>query len=208
MPDTTLKPAAKHQRKRKSSSDKNATLWVAVISGIVSITLAIIAFPPLVTYINSKWNATQIPQPTFTPFVSASETPSYVSTNTPEHTLTFTASPIAIDTPTATSESTGGTMNAQITYNYSAGNAPLHVTFNAHSSYVSYPDGTKEECKFTNVCTYQWDVREKNGSVIFGPVQDKAEFSYTFGKKGEYVVVVYVCRGNTCNYGAANVKVR
>ena len=110
-------------------------------------------------------------------------------------------------TPTSTQPPSPSVMTAQIVSNYSEGKIPLAVTFNASSSFVTYPDGSVETCEFANVCTYTWDVREKNGGTIHGPEVGGGKFSYTFTKKGEYTVVVYVCRGQACNFAAASVIV-
>lgn len=193
---------------KTSNSDKsNTPIWVALISGLVSITLAILAFQPLVTYFNNQWNATptSIASPT-------TSTPIFTETPTEIITITTTDTPVSIivpsDTPSISSPQVSGTMNPQIIYNYSTGSAPLTVSYNAQSSFVSYPDGRIEDCSFKNVCFFQWDVRQSDGSIIFGPVQGNGIFSHTFQKKGEYTVVVYVCRGDVCNFTGANVLVR
>lgn len=98
-------------------------------------------------------------------------------------------------------------MIAQLAYNYASGPAPLTVTFNAKTSYVLYPDGTIENCEFKNVCQYSWDVR-KDGALIHGPELGGSLFSYTFAKKGNYTVVVYVCRGKICHFASAAITVR
>ena len=200
------KKKTKEETPAPVAEKSNATIWVAIITGIVSITLGILGFPPLITYLNSQLNNTPTPHPTqpIPPILSETPTTSVIATF--QETLTVTPTLTAI--PTITLIPTNGSMNAQISYNYSTGNAPLNTSFNAHSSFVSYPDGQKVECKFENVCTYLWDVRTKEGKVISGPTQGSADFSYTFSKKGEYMVVVYVCRGEVCNFSAATIIVK
>ena len=209
MTATKKKPKRHEEENTTSKTEKNnASIWVAIITGVVSITLGILGFPPLVTYLNAQWNNTPTPQPTEAIFLVPSETPvfSILTIATPQETNIVT--PTITTTPTSTFEPISGVMNAQISYNYSTGNAPLNVSFNAHASYVSYPDGQKVECQFENVCTYTWDVRTKEGKTISSPTGGPAEFSYTFSKKGEYMVVVYVCRGDVCNFSAANIVVK
>lgn len=200
------KKKTKKETPAPTAEKSNATIWVAIITGIVSITLGILGFPPLITYINLQLNNTPTPQPTQPIHLISSETPTTSVIVTPQETITVAPTPTI--PPTFTLVPTNGSMNAQISYNYSTGNAPLNVSFNAHSSFINYPDGQKVECQFENVCTYLWDVRTKEGKVISSPTQGPAEFSYTFSKKGEYMVVVYVCRGEVCNFSAATIIVK
>jgi hypothetical protein len=99
-------------------------------------------------------------------------------------------------------------MIAQVNTNYSEGRAPLEVTFRAGNSYVQFPDGTVEACEFAHSCSYTWDVREQNGTVFHGPVTGGKEFSYKFTRKGVFVVVVYVCRAQACNFAAITITIR
>ena len=99
-------------------------------------------------------------------------------------------------------------MIAQINTNAYEGRAPLRVTFRADASYVTFPDGSVETCKYAHVCSYTWDVREQNGPTIHGPVTGGSEFSYEFSRRGVYMVVVYVCRGQACSFTSVTVTTR
>lgn len=183
----------------------NAMIWVAVIGGMVSIVLAVLGFPPLINYLNTKWNSipTLIPTPALSPIPSESPT----IENLPNLIFTETLTPFLTETPSSVaSPNETGVMKAQIVYFYGTGKAPLQGTFKADSSFVSYSDGTSLDCAFKNVCSFTWDVR-LDGKTVYGPIAGESAFSYTFQKRGNYMVVVYVCRGGVCNFSAVNIMV-
>lgn len=191
-------------KSNQSQEKTNAAIWAAVITGIVSLVVGFLGFPPLVKYLDSRWNPTPtllvVPSPSETFTVSPDILPS------PTATPTFVVpSPV---TPTLTQPPDSGTMTVQLIPSYLEGKAPFTPTFRAGTSFVTYSDGKVETCEFANVCSYTWDVREKNGKTIFGPESGSGVFSYTFHKKGDYTVLVYVCRGQACSYTAATVTVK
>lgn len=193
----------------KTKAKIDPTIWVAIIGAIATLTVTVIGLPALGTWLNAKLNPTPtvfnsptiIPYPSVTPFL-----------NIPTE-LSATPLPInigdiiPIDTVTSTPEATTEVMTVILTSSANDVKGPKSINFNARDSFISRSNGTTLSCIEKNVCSYTWDVR-LNGAIIFGPVQGGSAFSFNFGKKGQYTVVVYVCRGNTCNYGAANVKVR
>ena len=122
------KKKTKKETPAPTAEKSNATIWVAIITGIVSITLGILGFPPLITYINLQLNNTPTPQPTQPIHLISSETPTTSVIVTPQETITVAPTPTI--PPTFTLVPTNGSMNAQISYNYSTGNAPLNVSFN------------------------------------------------------------------------------
>lgn len=194
--------------KNKRRENPNAVIWAAVITGIVTIIGTILGFQPLIDKIDSLLN----PTPTISAMPAPSETPTPSRIDSPTETPVLTIATPAADTPSETPIPTqpqgNGTMIAQITTNAYDGRAPLRVTFRAGSSYVTFSNGQVETCEYAHVCSYTWDVREKNGKTIHGPVTGGSEFSYEFSKKGEFIVVVYVCRGQACNYTSASITTR
>jgi hypothetical protein len=193
-------------RKKRKGLDKS--VMVAMLGLIGTLLVALLGMPFIQNWWDNQVNAINTPIPTTEIIqIVPSETLTIVSNFTPSLTLTDTPFTPPTLPPTFSPTPAAGVMTAQITYNYSNGKAPLHVTFKAFSSFVTYPDGGVETCEFKNVCAYTWDVR-KDGAVILGPVSGGGEFSYTFSKGGDYTVVVYVCRGEACNFSAASVTVK
>lgn len=196
------------QDKNKRHENPNAVIWAAVITGIVTIIVTILGFPPLVAKLDAVLN----PTPTNSATPASTETPSLshiVSpTETPGQTIATPPANTPTDTVIPTQPQGNGTMIAQITTNAYEGRAPLRVTFRADSSHVTFPDGSVEACKYEHVCSYTWDVREQNGPIIHGPVTGGSEFSYEFSKRGVFMVVVYVCRGQACGFTSVTVTTK
>lgn len=182
------------------------TIVVALIGLVGTITVTLLNLQAIQTWWDNRLNATAVPvTPTGIVDTSnpiSSETPIEIPVIDPAPLITETSFPS--ETPTLISLAT---MNAGLVYNYATGKVPLQVTFNAHSSYLSYQDGTIETCDFSNVCSYSWEVRQ-GSTPIYGPESGGSVFSYTFGKKGNYTVVVYVCRGAICNFAAASITAK
>lgn len=196
---------AKKKNSQNEENNQNTAIWVAIIGGIVSIILAILAFPPLTDLINSKWNPTPTPIPTDTSIPSETASVRLEDTFTPNPINFSTQSPT--DVPTSTLENNKEFMTVILIASANEGRMGSTVNFNARDSYVTFPDATTSTCINQNVCTFQWDVR-LDGLTIYGPVQNGNTFSYKFEKKGSYTIVVFVCRGNACNYSAASVTIK
>lgn len=194
--------------KNKRRENPNAVIWAAVITGIVTIIVTILGFPPLIAKLDAVWNPT--PTISATPVSTETPTPSSIVSPTETPVLTIATPPANTPTemPIPTQPPGNGTMIAQITTNAYDGRAPLRATFRAGSSYVTFTDGSVETCEFAHVCSYTWDVREKNGAIIHGPELGGSEFSYEFSRRGEFIVVVYVCRGQACNYTSVSITTR
>ena len=195
---------------QKTQEKSSAPLWAAVITALATIIVALLSFPPLIARLNTIWN----PTPTIPVTAALTETLSVAKGISPSETenLADTASTTDTSTipppPTFTPIPSTGVMIAQITTNAYEGRAPLRVTFRADSSHVTFPDGSVETCKYAHVCSYTWDVREQNGPIIHGPVTGGSEFSYEFSKRGVFMVVVYVCRGQACGFTSVTVTTR
>lgn len=201
------KPSEKRESAPKSDGEKPYPIWVALIGGIVTITVAVLGYPPLVKKLDSMWNST----PTIPVISSPVYTPMTIPVIQVFDTATQMAATPVVDSPiptqTLTQIPSTGIMTPQILTNFPTGKAPLAATFRAGSFYVTYPDGRVETCVFVNVCSYTWDIRQ-GSNYVFGPEPGSGVFSYTFHKKGEYTVVVNVCRGEACNFAALGVTVR
>jgi hypothetical protein len=197
------------KKKNNESTAKpgiDSGVWIAIIGLIGTITVALIAFPPIQTWWNNRLNPTPTPiffaTETFTP--SAIEIPIFTLEITSTASPTETIQPTSTETPTLTLSTQ--VMMAQLTTNASEGKVPFTVNFNAKSSYVDVQGGDDLFCTFENVCTYTWSVR-LDGNNVYGPTLGGSAFSYTFSSKGSYIVVVNVCRGKTqdiCNFAFAN----
>ncbi len=193
-------------KKKKSGQGVDPTVLAAIITVIGTLLVTLVTYKPIEAWWSSRLNPTPMISigATFTPITS--ETPTKILIDTPTQFFTETPTPLLTDV-SPTQLINLGKMNAQLVYNYATVNAPLSVTFNAHSSYLSYQDGTIETCEFSNVCSYSWDVRQ-GSTPIYGPESGGSVFSYTFTKKGDYTVVVYVCRGEICNFAAASITAK
>lgn len=196
--------SGKNRRNRKGL---DPTIIVAVIGLISTVTVTLLNLPAIQNWWNNKLNAPSVSATSTSMVEPPAAFPSETHTELPVTGL----APFPTDTPfpseTPTQLTNTGKMTAQLTYNYATGNAPLVVTFNAHSSYLSYQDGAIETCEFSNVCNYSWDVRQ-GSTPIYGPESGGGIFSYTFAKKGDYTVVVYVCRGGICNFAAVSITAK
>lgn len=189
--------------------NRSTTITVALFTLIGGIATAILASPFLLEYYRQYFPT---PTPSLASFITETITtpPTDIFTLTPgilTPTFTETLPPSPTDLPTAAPQTAPETMTAQLTFSSSAGNAPLMVNFNARNSYVTRANLPTLTCIEKNVCSYTWSVR-LGGTTIYGPSLGDSAFSYTFQKKGEYVVVVYVCRGDTCNFAAASISVK
>ncbi|GMV33574.1 MAG: hypothetical protein DCC59_00540 [Chloroflexi bacterium] len=199
-------------KNKKKGQKVDPAVMAAIITLIGTLVTLLVTYEPIKNWWNTRLNST----PTLIPTVSAtdaslvvpSETPARESNFTPTPGITETIAPSPAIISTFTDVPDIGVMTAQIASNYYDGRAPFTATFRAGTSFVIYPDGRVETCEFAHVCSYTWDVREKNGSTIYGPEAGGKEFAYNFTKRGEFIVVVYVCRGQACSFTAANVTAR
>lgn len=187
-------------------------MLVAIVTGLLTLAGVIVTAllaPLAIEIVRHLLTSTSTPVPIATEFVMPPPTEAVI--DEPNvfilPTLTLTLPTSRVDVSTVTPQAVTETMTVQLTFSSSAGKAPLMVNFNAKNSYLSRTDGTTLSCIEKNVCSYSWDVRLGSTS-IYGPKLGDSAFSYTFQKKGEYVVVVYVCRGEACNYSAASISVK
>lgn len=126
-------------------------------------------------------------------------------TNTQPGDPTLEIPPTATDTPNA-GLPTG--MDVQLSADITGGKAPLNVHFDARSSFFRDAQGDIFNCA---VCNYTWYVYNSDFTVINDPKRsNNGTFSFKFGK-GDYRVVVKVCRGQgetDCGYGAEDISAK
>lgn len=203
---------SKKNKKNSHQSGIDSGVLIAIIGLISAIVLALINYPPFQKWWDTKLNptATSIPPATEIIIIEISETPTLMAG--------FTSTPAIIETPTVNlintvtlTPITQQVMHAKLSTNAYDGKAPLVATFNAYDSFVEIVGGEDLYCTNHNACQYTWDVR-LNGKTIFGPTSGEGTFTYRFENRGEYTVVVNVCRGKgsgqICGYSAVVIKLR
>ena len=99
-------------------------------------------------------------------------------------------------------------MDVQLVADITSGKAPLNVHFDARNSFFRDAQGDIFNC---GVCNYTWYVYNSDFTVINDPKRSSnGTFSFKFGK-GDYRVVVKVCRGQgetDCAYGAEEISAK
>jgi hypothetical protein len=186
------------------------SVWVALIGGLVTVIVALLSFPPLLTWLQST------PTPTTTSIPILTDTPISVAltllTNTPNlSTVTPTMTEMIIAPPSATeTPSLPIGMHVRLYADKTTGKAPLTVKLDARDSFLRAPGGEIYGCK-SGACVYTWEVYA-GGQRIGKPVNNSTgTFQYSFGKKGSYFITVVVCRGggsSDCNGSGAQIEAR
>jgi len=202
------------KRLKPNTTKEDPTVKVAKITQVgvvVGLIITALIAPIVVTIANKVINADPTSTPTFTSTTTVEMLFSSTETQTPVLNITPVATVVQGTFPPPTTNTPDSPiaeiMNVQLNFSSSSGKAPLTVNFNAKGSYVSRSDGTILTCAEKNVCSYTWDVRAGSTSIS-EPVSGDGVFSYTFRKKGGYLVVVYVCRGAVCSFSAASISVK
>jgi hypothetical protein len=183
----------KNRRTTEKEDEKgwSAPIWVAVVTGIVTIVVAIIG---LIGNLFGIWvtiKPTVTPQsfqytplsPTATNVITDTQTPELISIE-------------PIQTPSEayeTATSPTGIMYVILTANQTSGRAPLTVKLDARTSYLRAPDGTIFECS-KGACSYTWYVYF-NGVQFTEPLETRGNVDFKFDKRGTYFVSVYICHG-------------
>ena len=204
--------------KGKKKSGLSPQVWVAIITTLGVIIVALFAFPPFQRLFDPTPSPTAVSANTPFPTVaftlqpnSQTPSPTFTETLLPTATLTSTETFTPIP-PSATLIPTTGSptgMQVKITANITNGRAPLNVTLSAKDSFVRAPDGTIFECRKSG-CRYVWYVY-LNGEQFIEPQETNGTFELKLGKRGNYFVSVYVCHGAdapTCGRGAPHARFR
>ena len=175
-------------------------VWVAIITATATIiTTIVITLPNLLPFV-------PLIQPTPTPTFTLTASPTLLIPATPTVSITDTLIPVITPsttyTPTASMTSTeipitvtpSARMEVYLFADKTTGKVPLKVKLDARDSYLREPNGTKFPCR-GGPCNYTWKVYS-NGTQLGKAVTDSGgTFEYSFGKKGVYMVTVYICRG-------------
>lgn len=196
---------------RKTTTKPNQTrdkewsvpIWVAVITGIVTVSVAIITLIGTLAGVWVDARATSAPPVVHTvmPSLSTME----VTPEPPVQAPVFTESVVIPSTGiTTTPTSSSGIMYVVLTANQTRGRPPLDVTFDARDSYFVSVDGTRYEC---GACNYTWRIRT-GGVDIYGPEKTDGRLQFIFGSRGSYFVSVYICRsGSDTDCGGSGVEI-
>ena len=209
MPEPTTGPTSDHtgtqsrtrpRRRRRRTMTTEFKLFLGFITAITPIVVAWLSY-----------QAT-LPKPTPIPV----ETLAPPSTSTPLFTelpATFTEMPFATSDPTITLfPSSTKTMTATavptetitllpqpklivlLQANKTSGKAPLAVKLDARESYLTDYDGQRYVCR-NGTCHYTWKVYANGQQIGKSTTGSGGTFDYRFGKKGNYTVTVWICRG-------------
>jgi len=184
--------------------NRTTTIIVALFTLISACVTAFFASPFLLEIYKATFEDTPtptLPVETFLPFPTDATPYIEISeTDIPTVTAEMTQEISVTSTP-------GAMMIPQLRFSASEGKAPLNVNFNAEGSFVDVKGGADLLCNFQNVCQYTWSVR-LGSTMVYEPAFGGSKFSYTFQKKGEYVVVLTVCRGEFCESTAVVITAR
>ena len=152
----------------------------------------------------STWIASQSSPPDPTPTSTPIATSSPVLTDTPiplTQTLSPTVSPSSTSTIaiTATAVETitltpAPALIVLLENDRAAGRPPLTVNFDARDSYLIASDGQQYPCKY-GACNYTWKVVFEGQKLEKSQLNSSGKFQYTFGKRGKYLISVWICRG-------------
>ena len=210
--ETVEKPAAKKKRsraarKKKSITKKPNTQIIVALIGAIGLIIAAWLGSPIL----ERLRPTPAPSPTSTAVVS--ESPTLLSATLESETPTLAPVTLESETPlpTITSSPPQDAADEKMTVMFFGnpldGKAPLRVNFNARESFVTLPDGSTIACGTTRLCHYTFTVL-LDGNQIETDANTDGLYSYNFGKRGQYVVTVTVCRDEVCSGSRVMVNVR
>jgi hypothetical protein len=212
--ETTNKTKDAENANNKSTFILSPTVIAALITALctlMGVVITAILNPDL-------WDHFPLFQPTITitstflPF----ETPTFgdetsttiIDVETPSLTPTFYtmhASPTLVETPTSTPAEVMTVVLEPPSYSVKLGQ---HININARKSYVTFRDGSIYNCANYRLCAFSWTIfHRESGDSVFIADNDNGILSYTFPRKGNYIITAYVCRG-VCGTGYASVAVR
>ena len=198
---TPARNTARNNRRRVSTRRRISTAaWnsiaqiaIAIIGVIGTITVAWLSYqanqhPPTEIPVAASIIATSSPAPTKTPIPVTETSPPIAS---PSSTSTITITVTAIETITLTP---APILIAFIDNDRSAGRPPLTVNFDARDSYLIASDGQQYPCR-NGSCNYTWKVVSDGQKLEKSQLNSSGKFQYTFGKRGKYLISVWICRG-------------
>lgn len=214
---TPKKKRSRAARKKKTTKRKLNTPIIVALIGAVSVIVAAWLGSPII----GRLFPTPAPSSTPTPTVYVSETPTLpqatLESETPilpqaplesvTPTFVFTDIPLPTFTASPPPDEAEEEMTVVFFGNPLDGKVPLRVNFNARESFVTFPDGSTIACGTTRLCDYTFKV-VLNGTTVATDSNTDGLYSYKFGKKGQYIVMVTVCRDETCGGSRVTVNVR
>ncbi len=98
-------------------------------------------------------------------------------------------------------------MVAILQSNRTEGKAPFEARFDGRASYVYRADGQVNKCIDLFFCTYTFTVY-LNDKYVTSTSNKTGIWQYTFGKRGEYKIGVYVCWDQVCGEDGVAVNAR
>ncbi|MBI5934960.1 MAG: hypothetical protein HY867_14740 [Chloroflexi bacterium] len=214
-PEHTKRTSRKHPKKNKPKRKLNIAVVVALISLVGVIITALLTSSLIDRLLLSP------PAPSSTPTVHVSETPTspeaIPASETPNlsQPILVGDTPVIIPTdmlaPTIAASPTQKMAEQKMTVMFFGnpldGKAPMRVNFNARESFVTLPDNSTILCGTTRLCHYTFKILV-DGKVVEEYENKDGLYSHVFGKRGQYTVTVFVCRGKTCGGSGVMVNVR
>lgn len=205
---TDSKPSTSVDKDKKGTETQ---VWIALIGALSAIIIAII---------NSQTIVGWILRPTATPTATVStpltDTPISVVLPVVTNTLPVSTDTLAAIEPTLTLTIATETpslpigMHVRLYADRTSGKALLEVRLDARDSFLRAPGGEIYGCK-SGACNYTWQVYAGGQRVGKPEENSTGTFRYRFGRKGSYVITVWVCRGggsSDCNGSGAQFEVR
>ena len=194
--EISAKQKVKTKRRKKLNSEKAITVQIvlAIISAVTAIIIALLSFPPLIQRLQPEpsstlaFTSTSSPDPTNTP-IPVTETSSPTVSPSSTNTITITVAPLETITLTP-----APALIVFIENDRSAGRPPLTVNFDARDSYLIASDGQQYPCR-NGTCNYTWKVVSDGQKLEKSQLNSSGKFQYTFGKRGKYLISVWICRG-------------
>lgn len=172
----------------KNGKEWTVPIWVAVITGAVTLLVALFTFPPFQRLFDL------MPTSTLISIIELSSTPTVTATIIHTPTETFTPlPPIESITPTVTTTGLPIGMQVIVIPDPPGGKAPLTVKLDARDSFLRASNGDIFECR-KGACRYIWYVYF-NGQQFTEPMETRGTLELKFEKKGNYFISVYICHG-------------
>ena len=190
--------------------EARAKIVVAIITLVVAL-IGLINALPWKEWFPANPTSTATATSTITETLLPLVLPSQTSFPTPVliNTAISTAAPTQISTATASPSPEPKTdrMDAILVANLLEGKAPLVVNFDARASSIQFADGSVSECGNSQFCSFIFTIiPDGRPADTFNQLEGR--LSYKFGRKGEYIVAVYVCRGGACDEDSVEISVR
>ncbi len=192
---------ADDEKKPKETGWFNATVAVAIIGALSAVIIAII---------NAPWLLSFLP-PTPTPIVAVTLTGPATEVPNPTPTVfeVFTFPPpsdVPSQPPSTLSLNEVLWVTVDLTASLTSGKAPFKVKFNADNSTFQLGSGEVISCNATRSCIFTWTIHSDGKIDPFQTPDGRMEYPFTV--RGNYVVVVTVCRDIRCDSDQVEIEVK